>query len=168
MLNDPVVIGISPGSRFVGIAVLKGLDLKDVRIRVIVKGTSPDRIRKLSSYLHKLFKRYQPVAVALKGVRESHTSPLLDQVMEAIRRTVGESYVLLHEYSLERLKGEYDDSRMGNRYELARRVVLEFCLPDHPFRTSKWAREYHLRVVEAVAAAKVCTAMLAEKGVTQR
>lgn len=158
MQGNAVIIGISPGTRHVGFAVMRGTDLHDFRIMLIRDGNEAQRIGKLRSALAKLIGRYTPTRVAMKHVCPSRSSRLLDRVVSEIGELLRSRSLALKEYTIEDLKRLSGGKEAVSRYELAKHLASCYPVLARYLRNRRTQILYHMRMFEAVAAARVCAA----------
>ena len=157
MLSDPTIIGISPGSRYIGVAVLRGCELRDWRIKVIRAKTDEERMSNLRSVFSKLLIWYRPNLVAMKSVHKSRGSNALRTVVESVRGITREHVLPLEEYSLETIK-----QKVGQRVSKSKRQMSIELATTYP-SLQKLLKDlvdsktyYQIRVFEAVAVARAC------------
>ena len=95
-----VLIGINPGTRYLGLAVLKGTDLREWRIKVVNGKTIEAKAKLLESILNNLIARYQPSGIALKFIHPSRSSSGLNHLVSVIKQVGRERGITMYEYPL--------------------------------------------------------------------
>lgn len=155
VVERTTIIGISPGSRYLGVAILKGSKLIDWRIKVIRAKTLIERINILERIILKLNRIYRPNYIALKGVHSSRSSRQLDGLLIAIREFSERLEIDIHEYSLEKIKAILLDGKKGNKRMLGEHLASMYPVLYRELREKKNTDKYRIKIFEAVAVATV-------------
>ncbi len=157
MFDDTAIIGLSLGSRNVGVAVLKNGELRECRVKLIRASTPAERLTKLRNILTKLITHYKPARLALKSIHPSRSSQLLRQAVNEVTRVTSDNKLALRSYSLVDLKDEAGQTRKANKKLLARACTVEHPILTQAFsHPSAFRLDYHMRAFEALAAAQRC------------
>ncbi|MBI3365992.1 MAG: hypothetical protein HY033_13945 [Ignavibacteriae bacterium] len=98
------IIGLSPGSRHIGVAVLQDGTLKEWRITGIRAGMLEQKVQMLRRMLDRLYNSYQPTSIAIKGVRPSKNFLQLNRVTREIKQFAQERDMNMRIFSLGQLK----------------------------------------------------------------
>ena len=86
MPKEPLkIIGINPGTRYLGIAVFEGPNLMDWRIKVLKGNWSKEKIKKAIKIISEFIDRYEPDALAIKKLHPSRRSRNLAQLTAKIK-----------------------------------------------------------------------------------
>ena len=68
MIREPItILGISPGTKYLGIAVLRGPELRDWRVKAFKGRWSEGKLGKIEAVLASLVARYDPDILAVKA-----------------------------------------------------------------------------------------------------
>lgn len=154
MQGGETIIGLNLGTRYVGIAVLKGTELRDWRIRSLRGRTLVEKFQRLTAILGRLVDRYEPTAVALKKPHPSRSSTGLNQIQAEAKAFLEQNGVTVNEYTIDDLKGLLLPGGQANRSSLAEYVTTAYPILTSEYSQEKKARHaYHVRVFEALAAA---------------
>ena len=158
MAEEPITtIGINLGTRYVGIAVIIGSELRDWRIRVIKGKELIDKFQCLTGILARLIDSYAPSVVVLKKPHPMKTSPVLNRIQLEAKAFLEQNGVTVQEYTLNQLKMRLlPDQKSLNKIKLA-----EFITSQYPILFEEWKREiglkrpYRMAMFEAVALASL-------------
>lgn len=158
MIGKPsTVLGISPGSRYIGVAVLSGTELRDWRLKVFPGRWSEAKGEKVRLTIEDYFKIYRPDAVAVKRVHPSRGSLYLSEVIKHINGAAKQHGLRPHLFSLEAVKYYLAQGRKINKKLLAEIVAARFPILFHQLhRETSQKNQYYARVFEAVALAITC------------
>ena len=155
MTRHHTILGISPGTRQVGIAVLRGRELRDWGVRGYKDRWSPSKLRRIVVSIEAVVDRWQPDIVAVKTVHPSRSSPRLDQLLEALRQMARDRGILLRTRGIDQIQAYLMVAGRRPKTRLAERVAGR-----HPILYAELAREkglrhpYHMPMFEAVAIAE--------------
>lgn len=152
MVTDLVsILAINPGSRYLGVAVLKGTELKEWKIKSIRGESIEEKIKSVESILTNLIDSFTPQIIVLKALHPSRSSRNLSQIVTTIVKIVQERKVKLHEYSLSHVKHVLLQKKRGNKKELAEFVVTRYPVLFHILNKEKQRKNvYYIRMFEAV------------------
>lgn len=78
------ILGISPGTNTMGIALIKGNQLIDWRIKVFDKNWSHEKLDKIINVLHQIIIKHNVSVLAIKVVHPNRSSDGLNQLISAI------------------------------------------------------------------------------------
>lgn len=151
------ILGVNPGTRYIGVAVFHGTVLKDWRIKVFRGKWSQAKLTKIGRLVLGLLRQYRPDALAIKALHPSKTSRHLTAVVNRIKAVVRKESVEVFTYSIKELEDFLCSGERGNKGVLAERVAAQHpeLFPD--LDRQKASRNlYHLRMFEAVALGLRC------------
>ncbi len=159
--NRKTILGVNPGSRYLGIAVFHGLALIDWRIMALRGRWSSRKLRKCVRIIRSFLVRYRPEALAIKRIHPSRTSRHVEQIIGAIRSVCEQRGLSVNQYSIKRLETHFLPDAPLNRRELSAMIVSQY--PDllGEFQKEATAKNpYHVRMFEAVALGALCAHQL--------
>jgi acid stress-induced BolA-like protein IbaG/YrbA len=148
------ILAINPGSRYLGIAVFMGTELRDWAVRLV-------RREKIQSLISEYIDQYDIHAVALKKLHPSRTSPALRQLVSLVKRIAKKHGLTLREYSIDEVERALLAQKRQNKRLLMEEVVIRY-----PFLLSELQREernknpYLIRMFETVGIGSVCLSQL--------
>jgi Holliday junction resolvasome RuvABC endonuclease subunit len=148
------IIGINPGTRYLGIAVLDGSELLDWRIKTLEGKWSEEKIKKAIKILSELFKQYEPNVLVIKKLHPSRRSENLLRLTNKIKNFVRQKKMKVFKYSIKEIekiliKGE----KLNKRNLIEAMVKLYPALHNDLKIEQSHKNRYHIRMFEAVALA---------------
>ncbi|HYV90918.1 MAG TPA: hypothetical protein VE978_04010 [Chitinophagales bacterium] len=149
------ILGISLGTKLIGIAILRDGELVEHRVRTFKKRWSKDKEKAIHFFIEKLIEYYSVSHVALKTSDPLKASKRLNHLHENIKQAI-EKKIELHNYSLPTvklglaIKSHNKNSFMeqiAERYPELRKTYLKEINNRH---------SYYERTFEAIAVVKWC------------
>jgi hypothetical protein len=151
MTNKPLkILAINPGTRYLGIAVFIGTDLRYWAMK-IVKGKS------IKDCIMRYVNQYGINVISIKKLHASRSSKALNKIVGQIKNLAAMGKVILDEYSINELKEKLLSEARGNKQLLMKEISVRY-----PFLFSDFQREsnhknsYLIRMFEAVALGTAC------------
>jgi len=158
MFKKPLtVLGINPGSRYLGIAAFRGPELRDWGIKVLQGKQPKERREKIKKIVSGLVDQYDPDALAIKKLHPSRSSLNLNRLVAEIRGLAQRKDLRVHQYSIGALERAFSPEGSANK-----RQMVELIASQYPVLFSELNKEkahknpYHVRMFEAVALGSVC------------
>ncbi len=158
MLKKPLtVLGINPGSRYLGIAVFQGPLLRDWRVKII-KGKGPkEKMKKIKEIVSSFIELYRPNVLAIKRLHPSRSSQNLKQLVARIRELARRKGLKVYQYSMEDLEVFFSPEERINKKKLAEIITSKYSVLIHELKKEKDNQNpYYIRMFEAVALGSVC------------
>lgn len=146
------ILAINPGTRYTGVAVLKGAILLDWSVKAINGRLTLAKRCQMARLICKLISEYEPDIVVLKKLHESRSSQYLDQLCGDFENIAKESGTQFLRYSIDDLKQFFVPEEHINKVRLAELVCKR-----HPVLRRELKKEknsfnpYYVRMFEAVA-----------------
>lgn len=151
-MADGVILGISPGGRYVGVAMIRHGELSHWKVKSYKGITSAERTRRTVAYIENLILLQVITCIACKVPHPHRTSSDIDQLINQIEGLATRHGIDCRRYSIEDLKQLFN-MRYSNKYLLSEYVTLRFPqLNDILIRERKNRHRYHIRTFEAIAA----------------
>ena len=150
--EEEIVLGISPGTRTIGIAVYKEGEFVEWKIKAFNEKWSLEKLEKIKEYIIGIIKAHQISCIALKTPHSGRTSPDLEKVVQTIEKIAYKQGIEHCGYALEDIKQLCQGKVRTNKYHLA-----EFISKKHPELNYEFERHqekpsaYYLRIFEAVS-----------------
>lgn len=162
MKSSPkTIVGVNPGSRYLGIAVFHGLTLVDWRIRVLKGSWSGKKMEKAISTIRQLIDRYHPEALAIKQLHPARTSKQVSLLADRIRNEFEQAGIPVYRYSIKQMEARFLPDTPLNRRELSREIAAQYPdLLDELHKETAAKNPYHHRMFEAVALGALCAHQL--------
>jgi hypothetical protein len=148
------ILAINPGSRYLGIAVFVGTELRDWAVRLVRR----ERIQPLmSEYIN----QYGIHVIALKKSHPSRTSRALRETVSSMKRIAKQHRLILREYSIDEVEKAWLPQKRKNKRRLMEEVVIRY-----PFLLNELQQEeknknpYLIRMFETVGIGSLCLSQL--------
>ena len=158
MAKRPItILGINPGSRYIGMAVFRGPELRDWRVKVIKGKWSKEKMKKLMTIVSDLIERYRPRALAIKKLHPSRTSPDLDRLVARVKALSQRKGIRVCEYSIGELEAFFCPWERTSKRRMAEVIASQYPIVLPELTKEKGNKNpYHLRMFEAVALGARC------------
>jgi len=148
------IIGINPGTRYLGIAVFEGPELMDWRIKVLEGKWSERKIKKAIEILSTLFDQYEPNVLVIKKLHPYRRSEGLLRLATKIKEFARRKKLKVYQYSIKEIEKFFVAAGKLNKRNLIEAMVKLFPVLHHDLKTEqRHKNRYHIRMFEAVALA---------------
>lgn len=151
----PAVLGISPGTRVIGLAVMRDGELIDFRVKSFKETFTRAKMQDILDTIF-AFCDYNGVkTICLKKVDPLKSSPQLDRLVRNIQRQAKRHGIKVRSYSLSDLDYDARSKRKLTRDGLAEQVAEKHPELRHAYIRERNNRtEYYTKMFEAVAMAE--------------
>src|ERR1017187_5591801 len=122
--QDITILGISPGTQYYGIAILRNGRLKDRRVKNFMEGWSQHKLNAIENAITDLIIKYDVTAIALKSIPASKNTEGNTRVIHAIKELADQHTIKLYFYALEELQRYYSMEKKVTK-EILKSGVLE-------------------------------------------
>jgi len=152
------IIGINPGTRYLGIAVFQGSELLDWRIKILKGKWSKEKMKRAIEIVSEFIERYELNVLAIKKLHPSRRSLNLARLVAKIKEFSKRKGLKVYQYSIKDLEDFFsEEEKIKNKKRLAEMMVSEYPHLFHEFKREKSHKNpYYFRMFEAVALASVC------------
>lgn len=151
------IIGLNPGTRYMGLAAFCGSELRDWQVRNLGGRWSDDKMAKIVSVLSSLIDSHRANVLAVKRINPARSSPNLNQLMHRIENLSKKRKLRICRYSLNEIKIYFQPEYRINRRNLAEIMVAEYPILSHELRKERAnLNPYYIRMFEAVALGSMC------------
>ncbi len=150
--NPKAVLGISPGTRIIGLAVISNGELIEWKVKTFKETWSKDKRKAILSTISRMCEYHRIHAIAVKKIDRQWTSPQLDRLVAGIIKQAELQGITAHLYSLSDLDYDYRTGTKQTKDDLTEHVASK-----HPelqsalLRERNNRKEYHTKMFEAVA-----------------
>lgn len=151
-INESITLGICPGTKEVGLAVIRDTELLYYGTRTFRGEWSPGKLKTILSAIHRIAKYYVVTAIAVKTPDPKRSSQALDTVMSGIKRQCKQSKIECYEFSLDEIKYRFIGTTKATRKEL---IVAADLFDELLYKGSSWDKKYYIKILEAVALARL-------------
>ena len=151
------IIGINPGTRYLGIAVLDGPELLDWRIKVLEGKWSNKKIKKTIEIVSDFIERYEPNALAIKKLHPSRRSENLLRLVNKVKEYSKRNKLKVYQYSIKKIEKYFIEGKKLNRRNLIEAMAKLYPVLHHDLDKERSHKNpYYSRIFEAVALASAC------------
>lgn len=160
MAHTPrVVLGLSVGTRYIGIAVFEGATLKSWREKAFHGPWSVHKLDKILKAVRTEIELYPPVALGLKCVHRSRISSGLERLIKAINSLAEQRKLPVYKYPVGTLIRTFVTNKpRPTRKDMARALASLYpILQMEAERELKSRIPYYMWLFEAVAAGLLCS-----------
>ncbi|GAG60193.1 unnamed protein product, partial [marine sediment metagenome] len=86
MIRKPIkILGINPGTRYLGIAFFREAELRDWRVKVVEGKWSEEKVKKIKTIILSLIGKYEPDFLSIKKLNPLRTSSNLTRLSTKIK-----------------------------------------------------------------------------------
>jgi len=148
------IIGLNPGTRYLGLAVFCGSELRDWQVKNIEGKWSQDKMTKITSTLLSLIDSYGANVLAVKRLNPSRSSPNLNRLVLGIENLSKVRKLRICLYSIDEIKRYF---QQGNKKNLAEIMASAYPVLYHELKKEQAnLNPYYIRMFEAVALGSMC------------
>jgi Holliday junction resolvasome RuvABC endonuclease subunit len=146
------IIGINPGSKYLGIAVFHGSDLRYWAIKTLRGKWSKEKIGKSKEILSDIINRYELNVLAIKKLHPSRSSKNLNQLVTKTKEFSKRKDLRVYEYSMRDIEKFFFPEKKINKKQLAELIASEYPFLFQVLEKEKKNRNpYAIRMFEAIA-----------------
>jgi len=160
MLKEPHrIIGINPGTRYLGIAAFQDRSLFDWRIKLLNGKFSKKKIDKAIEVISEYIELHDINTIALKKLHPARSSKNLRALVSRINSLARRKKIKVSQYSIKELEKSLLEEEKHNKKNLAEKLVSDYPCLVHELEKEKARKNrnpYHLRMFEAVALGAAC------------
>ena len=151
------IIGINPGTRYLGIAVLQGSELRDWRVKVLKGKWSKEKMKKAIEIISEFIECYERGVLAIKKLHPSRRSRNLVQLAARIKEFSKRKGLKVYQYSIKDVEEFFIEEDKLNKKNLVEAIISEYPALFHELKREKSHKNpYFIRMFEAVALAALC------------
>jgi Holliday junction resolvasome RuvABC endonuclease subunit len=150
------IIGINPGTRYMGFAVFHGSELRDWGIKNIEGRWSKDKLRKAMVIISDMIGQNESNIISIKRLHPSRSPHNLNQLVAKIKELSKRKRLKIYQYSIDDLKAFFHSERINKR-QLAEMVTSDYPVLHYELEKEKAIiNPYYVRMFEAVALGSIC------------
>lgn len=153
------ILGISLGSRLLGIAVLYDGTLLDFRVRTFYGKWDEKKQADIIATIEKVIVQYRITTVVLKTPKATHCSQSIQNLLDDVRLLSKQMGIKLRVCTVSCLKERYSGNKRANKQVIVQDIIRKY--PQHKQLTKIHSKErsnrsaYHIKVFEAIACAEM-------------
>ena len=151
------ILGISPGTQIMGIAVFEGKVLVDRGCKIFKGKYSDSKLEKIIKTIERYVEDYEVEALALKVNSERSTSTFMEEIISKVIDFAKDKGLPVYQYTIDEIKKCFSDCEINNKIELLEKTVER--IPELLYEYKKELKKgegYYIRMFEAVAVAIIC------------
>ncbi len=158
------IIGINPGTRYLGISVFHETELRDWRVKVIKGKQTKEKVKRAMMIISSFIEEYKPNALAIKRIHHSKSSLNLNKLVTKIKEFSKRKKLRVYEYSIKELESFFSPEGKTNKKKMTEMIASKYPVLCNEFnREEKRKNPYHIRMFEAVALGSICFYQLDSK-----
>jgi Holliday junction resolvasome RuvABC endonuclease subunit len=158
MTGKPLkILGINPGTRYLGIAVLYGQELMDWRVKAFKGKGTKEKAEKILEIISEQIELHGINTITIKKLHPARSSKNLAFLVSKIKVLAKRKIIKVHQYSIKELERFFLEDKKPNKKNLNEQIVAKYPVLIYELEKEKSHKNiYHLRMFEAVALASVC------------
>jgi len=158
MIRKPIkILALNPGTRYLGIAIFRGTELRDWRVKVAGGKFSKEKVKKIKSIILNLINKYEPDVLSIKKLNPCRSSSNLKRLSSKIKNLARKKGLRVYQYSIGDLKAFFSPKNKINKKNIADIVTRDYPALCHELGKEKTNKNsYYIRMFEAVALGLVC------------
>lgn len=158
MVRKPIkILGVNPGTRYLGIAIFRGAELRDWRVKVAGGRWSKEKTKKINRIVLNLIDKYEPDVLAIKKLNPSRSSSNLTRLSTKIKNLARRKSLMVYQYTLDDLKAFFSPKDKISKKKMAAMVTKAYPALCHELgKENSNKNSYYIRMFEAVALGLVC------------
>jgi len=154
MHSTPTILGISPGTRSMGLAVMKAGELIDWRVKTFKGSWTSGKLKDILFVLMQYVETHNVKIIALKKPDVHRSSEGLDQLVSELTVWAKMNRIKVFSYSLHDMKKHFSKEKNFSKAEMIKRIALQY--PELYAEYNKEQRnrkEYYVKMFEAIIVA---------------
>jgi Holliday junction resolvasome RuvABC endonuclease subunit len=158
MTKKPLkIIGINPGTRYLGIAVFDGPELMDWRIKILKGKWSKEKMKRATEIISDFIDRYEPDVLAIKKLHPSRRSKNLLRLTNKIKEFSKRKKLKVYQLSIKEIESFFIEGGKLNKRNLMSAMASLYPILHHDLTKERSHKNvYYIRAFEAVALASAC------------
>jgi Holliday junction resolvasome RuvABC endonuclease subunit len=152
MRPSQAILGISPGTRSMGLAVMKGGELIEWRVKTFKGSWSHGKLKDILFVIMEYVQAHNIKIIALKKPGMHRSSGGLDQLASELTVWAKMNRIKVLSFTLQEMKRHYSKEKNFNKAEMIKQVALQY--PELYSEYNKEQRNkkaYYVKMFEAVS-----------------
>ncbi len=151
------ILGISPGTRIMGFAVIKDGELVEWRVKTFKEKWSKEKQGAILSIITRLIDHFDVKRIALKKIDPLSNTHQLEILIRAIEMLAQKKRISIKRYSLSDLDIDKRSGKRDGRAKLTERIAERHPeLKQEYLKERNNRKEYYTKMFEAIAMAERC------------
>jgi Holliday junction resolvasome RuvABC endonuclease subunit len=150
------ILGISPGTRSVGLAMMRAGELVEWRIKTFKGSWTHGKLKDILFVLTRYIEEHNVKMVALKKPDIHRSSPGLDQLASELTVWAKMNRIKVASFTLDEMKKRFSNEKNSSKAEMIKKVALQY-----PELYSEYNKEqekkntYYKKMFEAIILLKI-------------
>ena len=145
------ILGINPGTRYLGLAVFHDTELLDWRVKTFTGKWTKEKAERILEMICEYIGLYDINAISLKRLHPARSSKNLKYLVSKIKVLSTRKKVKINQNSIKELERFFIDDEKSNKRNLAEKIIGEYPLLIHELNKEKSRKNsYYMRAIEAV------------------
>ena len=149
------ILGVSIGTRNVGVAVIRLRMLTDYRIRTFPGKWTPQKCERILEIIEAIVITNGITDITYKIPHKAHCSEGIEKLIEAIEGIAKEYWLSIHQCTIEDIKAAITSEKKTNK-----KVMVDMLMQKYPELQKRWtgskrAQKYNAKLFEAIACAEL-------------
>lgn len=149
------ILGISIGTRNVGLAVIKDSRLRDFGIRTFPGAWSREKLENIWKAVETYMKRHEVTDVMVKMPRHTHISENIVELKDGIRELGKLFNIEVHECTLKDIRKQHPDVERFSKQTLVEDHAERYPELQKEWGAGKKAKLYNKKLFESIACAEL-------------
>lgn len=150
--NTLRILGVNPGTKYLGLAVFLGPELRDWGLKTFKGKWSKEKMRRIRGVVSSQITKYGINILVIKKLHPSRSSTNLKKLVIEIKNYCRKKGLKIFSYSIQELEANFSDEKRINKKTLAELLAQEY--PEISRELTKERKNknpYFWRLFEAVA-----------------
>lgn len=159
-VRSKVILGISPGTRLLGFAIIQDGELRDWGVMSFKEKWSKAKLKRILAVVENLVISYGVNIVVLKKVHPSRTSKGLHQLVTGLEKSAKVNRIKIYRYTIVEIKDALSPDERINKKVMAEMIVAKFPeLNPELIKEHKSQNTHYTRMFEAAGLDMACLCM---------
>jgi polyhydroxyalkanoate synthesis regulator phasin len=146
------ILGINPGTRYLGLAIFDGSNLLDWRVKTFNGKWTKEKAERILDMIGEHIELYDINALAIKKLHPARTSKNLKILVSKIKALAKRKRMKVKSQSINELERFYLKGEKHNKRNLAEKIINEYPMLVYELNKEKSRKHsYYMRAIEAVA-----------------
>lgn len=154
MANMETILGISPGTRTMGLAILRGNELIEWKIKSFKGKWSQAKLKTIIGSIIRLLEEYKVTSIGFKKPQIQQISPGLNTLLSHIHKTAKSRNIIIHARNVKELERFCSGGTKATKSIFREYVIRNY--PEFQLIYRKSPLAYSQKVFEAIVAALAC------------
>jgi Holliday junction resolvasome RuvABC endonuclease subunit len=151
------IIGISPGTRYIGYAIFYDSELRDWGVKNIEGRWSKEKQKRIMAFISDLIGQHKPNVLSVKALHPSRSSSNLNRLVAKIKESAEIKRLKVYQHSIKEIENFFHPDGRINKRALAEKVTEKYSVLSHELNREKTiTNPYYIRMFEAVALGSLC------------